>query len=310
MATDETTAADEDGASADAAGTASTDPAAAESAASGAAAPLRRSAPAAAAASRARRIGGRVAPPGAAAPARPSDPAAGTDDVGTDPAVGADPEATPGSNAEPRTRRLNLRKTPPVPLAGSDGGDDPAVGAATAVPARPRSAQPAPDWLRWLPATVLAVGVIVTLVLLVALSHGVWWAKPSAATERAQVLAAAKECTVLTNSYNYKTFSADEKKGLACTTGKYTADYRSAMENVLRPSVTKLKASQAAQINDAGVESITDDGSQWTILIYGQFAVNNTNLAKTGRIDPFGAVVRVQRVSGKWRIVKVDSAAG
>lgn len=183
---------------------------------------------------------------------------------------------------------------------------------------------------RWLPAGILIVAAVTMGVLLLTFSHSVWWAKPSASAPttgksgsasspptnpataasnqlRERVLAAAKQCVVATNKYDYRTFDADEAAGLKCTTGVQSKRYKTAMENLIRAQASKIKASQVPQINLAGIESVTAGGKQWSIVVYGQLAIHNANVK--ARTDPFAAVVRMDYVHGTWLMSDVQTLA-
>ena len=174
---------------------------------------------------------------------------------------------------------------------------------AAAAPAAPQVPQ-VPAWLRWVPAIVLSGCAIAMIVIIAVAAHGVWYAKPSTSSARDEVLAAAKKCTAVANTYNYKTLAADEKRGLACTTGAWTAQYKSALEKIVKPTATSLKASQTVQINAAGIESVNDTGTQWTTIVYGQLTINQSGA--TPRIDPFAAVVQMTKVKSKYLVSKID----
>jgi hypothetical protein len=151
-------------------------------------------------------------------------------------------------------------------------------------------------------------------VLLATFSHSVWWAKPgtsraSANAIRDRVLAAAKSCTVAANAYSYQTFDVDETKGEQCLTGVQVSRYKSAMA-AIKSDVLKVKASQVPQINDAGIESITANGKQWGIVVYGQLSITQTGTGSTPRIDPFAAYVRMDYVHGKWLMSSLCTIGG
>jgi hypothetical protein len=169
-----------------------------------------------------------------------------------------------------------------------------------------------PAWLRWLPAAALVVAVIVFAVFFAVVAHGVWWGEPAAdATAlREQVLAAGKQCTVAANTYDYRTFAADERKGLACTTGQQLVNYRKAMTTLIKPKVDKLKASQSVAVTTAGIESVSPDGTQWTLLVFGQLTIRTTQTGAKGRVDPFAAKIIVQKAGGRWLLAKIDTVAG
>lgn len=250
--------------------------------------PASSSAAAAAAARRARRIAGPARPPAAPPPA-PAEP------------VTADP-----STAEPVPVAEPVSRTEPMAAPGAS------------------------SVTRWLPAGILIVAAVTMGVLLLTFSHSVWWAKPSASAPttgksgsasspptnpataasnqlRERVLAAAKQCVVATNKYDYRTFDADEAAGLKCTTGVQSKRYKTAMENLIRAQASKIKASQVPQINLAGIESVTAGGKQWSIVVYGQLAIHNANVK--ARTDPFAAVVRMDYVHGTWLMSDVQTLA-
>jgi hypothetical protein len=147
----------------------------------------------------------------------------------------------------------------------------------------------------------------VMAILLIVISHGVWWAKPGQPSAsqvngiRDQVLAAAKSCVVSLNQYSYTDLDGYEKKALACTTGAFTAKLKSSIDQVVKPTAPALKAKQTAQVNRGALESISADGKQWTVLVFAQLSVVNANYPK-GRTDPLGAYVRMEKVRGKWLI--------
>jgi hypothetical protein len=256
----------------------------------------RRSA-AAAAASRARRIGGRV--PG-----------------GTTTKAGAAPgtDTTPGSGTTPGTGTTvgnGAAARPPAAIAVPE----PAAAAPGTVPTWPAAPgrQPVaviavPAWLRWAPAGVLSAGAIAMAVLLLVFSHGVWWGTTSASVQREEVLAAAKTCVATTQTYKYTDLDNYERKALACAAGTFRAQFKRTIENVVKKHAPSLKAVQRARIDRGGIESITKDGRQWTILVFGELAVTNTNYP-AGQTDPFGAQARMEKVDGQWRLVGLQTVS-
>lgn len=262
----------------------------------------RPSSPSAAAARRARRIGGR--PAGAARQEGEPDKAPETDGT-SEPGPAAKAKsiftrkAKPIEPAEPATPAAAAS----VPAAAT-GGDDTQLG-----PPEPNTVvvTAVPAWLNWAPAAVLTAGAVAMAILLVVFSHGVWWgpdpksvpADKSAPAVREQVLAAAKTCVATTNTYQYTNLEAFETKALACTTGQFTSQLRETIDKVIKVNAPRLKSSQTAQINRGGIEAITPDGKQWTILLFGQLSVTN-NENKQPRTDPFAAEVRMNKVNGKW----------
>jgi Mce-associated membrane protein len=234
---------------------------------------------AAGATSRARRIGGRLPP--ASAPIEPD--AAG-------PAAGpAGDDATP--ELEPETLAAA------EPEASAD--------ATTAAP------QAVPGWLLWLPAGVLAAACIVLVVFGVLAGSGVWWgaAQVDVAKQRDQVLAAAKTCMATMNSYDYRKLDQAEAQGLACTTGALTGQYRQAMEKLIKPQAAKVQFTQTAQVNNAGIEQISQNGRQWTVLIFGQLSTTNSQTGtSTPKLSVFSARVSMQQVDGRWLVANYEYA--
>jgi len=258
----------------------------------------RPAAPGAAAASRARRIGGGRPAPGPAAGARP--PVAGGTEAAEDVEVAggtvqltkpAEPAVEPAESAGPPAGLPTGR--PPLPIGD---GVPPSV----------------PAWLNWAPAGVLVAGCVVMAVLITIFSHGVWWgpdraAPPSpskVAQQREQVLAAAKSCAVAANDYDYRTLAAYEKKALACTTGGLTSQLKQTIESLIMKNAPTLKAKQVTQISRGGIETVTPDGKQWTLLLFGQLSVVNAK-EPNGRVDPFAAQVRMEKAHGKWVMSKL-----
>jgi hypothetical protein len=231
---------------------------------------------AAAAASRARRIGGRVG--------------SGT------PAAGTAPERSSAAPGQAQPAPVSTTKRP-----------QPTADRADTAPGQPVVL---PGWLRWAPAGALSAGAITMAILLIVFSHGVWWARASAQSVREQVLAAAKTCIVDTNSYKYTALDAYETKALACATGVFQGQLRDTIEKLVKKNAPKLKAQQTTEINSnsAGIESITNDGKQWTVLLFCQLKVTNSNYPN-GRTDPFGAQVTMEKVNGKWLIAKLATVS-
>jgi hypothetical protein len=173
-----------------------------------------------------------------------------------------------------------------------------------------------PAWLNWAPAGVLSVGAVVMAILIVLFSHGVWWgpdpgkvpAGSATNVKREQVLAAAKTCLAATNSYKYTDLVTYERKALACATGGFVGQLRRTIETLVKVNAPKLKSSQTAQINRGGIEAVSPDGSQWTVLLFGQLTVTNSNDPK-GRTDPFAAQVRMEQARGKWLISGLNTVS-
>jgi hypothetical protein len=241
-----------------------------------------RPSPSAQAARRARRIGGRPASGGPAE--QPSPPAA-------DSPVGQPVPARPAPAHE-------FPPGPPEAFRGAAAVGPPAT----------------PAWLNWLPAEVLAAGAVVMAVIIVIFSHGVWWGPDASrtpgggATLRQQVLAAAKTCVANTNTYKYTDLDTYESAALKCATGKFRDDLKRTIDTLIKVNAPKLKSSQTAQINRGGIEAVSPDGRQWTILLYGQLSVTNSE-STTPHVDPFAAQVRMDKVKDGWLISALTTVA-
>lgn len=238
---------------------------------------------AARAARRARRIGGRSTPDAVA--------------EGT----AAQDTATQGTASVPLTKR-------------ADGEPAPAATAAPDTTAAPGTPDAPPAWSgrrAWLPAFVLAIVCLGFLGWGIYDSHGVWWAKSSSsvANERGPVLAAAKSCMAAMNTYDYRKLAESEAKGVACTTGTFTGQYKQAFEKLIKPQAAKVQFTQTAQINNAGIESVSGDGQQWVVLVYGQLSTTNSQTGtKAPTLTPFSARVTMQHVGAKWLVANYQYA--
>ncbi len=272
---------------------------------------------AATAASRARRIGGRVTPAGPT-PDKPT-PA-------PEPATAAAEPAQPEADTAAKRSRLSFRKAAAAPAADGDRAEadspvdpDPAVDADTktdvatddGVAATEGTVGPPPEvpvWLRWTPAAVLTAGVITMAVLLTVFSHGVWWGRPSGNAVREEMLAAAKTCVARTNTYKYTALAAYATAAHQCTTGELTVQLDKTIKTIIKQYAPTLKATQTAQISRGALEAVSPHGKQWTVLVFGQLTVVNTNEPK-GRTDPFAAQVRMEKVHGKWLMSGLKTVA-
>ncbi len=245
----------------------------------------------------------RPAPPAARPAPRPS-PASRARRIGgaTRPAAPPTPPPTAPPTAPPPTAGLNAPAGAPAEATAAPG-DDPDAEDAEGVEAGEAKPE-VPVWLTWAPAAILVAGAVAMAIIVSIVSHGVWWGNDTASARsvtalRQQVSAAAKTCLAATNTYKYTDIDAFEKAGSDCTTGTQTTQFRKAVDTLIRKNAPKLKFSQTAQINKAAIESVS--GNQWTILLYGQLAVTNTT-TPNGRTDPFAAVVRMEKVHGRWLI--------
>jgi hypothetical protein len=58
------------------------------------------------------------------------------------------------------------------------------------------------------------------------------------------------------------------------------------------------------QVENGGVQSVSKDGQQWVVLIYGQLAYADNTLPKATpqRLDISSSVVTLTKSSGRWLV--------
>ncbi|MGI8678058.1 MAG: hypothetical protein ACR2LX_05100 [Jatrophihabitans sp.] len=262
----------------------------------GAAQPPSRARPSAA--GRARRIGGglptathRTAPPGNGDPESRADAKTAVSVKKRPARDDAESPADTKAAASAKKRRKAV-----------DATSDDETPAAVKPSKSPRRKTPA--WVAWVPAGVFVVVAGVFLALLAVARIG-GTSDPSTSTkQRETVLAAAKNCVAATNSYKYTDIDSYEQRGLQCATGTYAKQYKTAVDTLIKKNAPTQKFTQLAQVNVAGVESVTDNGKQWAVLVYGQLNITNASTPK-GRIDPFSVVVTMEKPASKWLIGNV-----
>jgi hypothetical protein len=166
--------------------------------------------------------------------------------------------------------------------------------------------------LGWIIAAVAALAAAVLLGVGLWLTDGVWWAKSSTSAHREQVrqqvLAAAKTCTAAILSYDYRTLAQNEKTGQACATGQLKADYTKLMDTTVKTIAPQNKAVQVLQVAKAGITSVSSDGKQWVILVYGQQSVT-TSTVTSPRLDISSASVTLNNVGGVWLVSNMTTTA-
>jgi hypothetical protein len=244
----------------------------------------------------------------------------------------AAPDTPTGSStarAVRRARRIGGRSGPSASGGGASAHPaETAVPAPTAAPAEravpveagapagaaPTGAEPpGRRWRRWLAAWILGAACVAFAAVGVAASHGVWWDRgsTSVAGQRGPVLSAAKSCMAAMNTYDYRKLDQAEANGLACTTGTFTDQYKKAFDTVVKKNAGKLQATQTAQVNNAGIESVSPDGKQWVVLVFGQLATTNSQTSTTApTLAPFSARVTMEMAGGKWRVANYQIAPG
>jgi Mce-associated membrane protein len=77
------------------------------------------------------------------------------------------------------------------------------------------------------------------------------------------------------------------------------------MAKTIKPTATKVHALVQAQTDGAGVEAVSSDGNQVTVVVFGEQKVTNTSLTAP-RIDLFRVRVTLDRVRGQWLVSKFD----
>lgn len=282
----------------------------------------KRPSPSAQAASRARRIGGRPVP----GPRPTPTPAPAPSKAGatkTRASAKSAKEADTATASTSSARRGGLRAARAAATERAVEAERPATsprkrptGKSGAVVARDAKAAAASrrrrsELLRWLPAGVLAVAALVLAVLCVTLGSGVWYATKSSDEVRGEVLAAAKTCAGKVSSYDYRKLAEAKKDGMSCATGQFKKDYAKAMDTIVAKEAPVTKTTQSVQVAKAGIEQVSSDGKQWTVLIYGQHTVTNTKTGlKTPRLDKLSVRATMDNVGNKWLISKIDVIPG
>jgi Mce-associated membrane protein len=169
------------------------------------------------------------------------------------------------------------------------------------------SRQPsAAERTRRAPAWLAAVLVVLALAL-AGLDGWLLTSQPSPGSrgERDQALSTAKSAVPLILSYDHRRFDADVSAAKAQLTGRAVTDYVQAMTTTIKPTATKVKAVVRAQTDGAGVEAVSGDGNQVTVVVFGEQKVTNTAL-KAPRTDLFRVRVTLDRVQGQWLVSKFD----
>lgn len=209
------------------------------------------------------------------------------------------------AGAQPAARRPTPGPRPVEPTAsGAEPVESPAsVKAEPAVEPARQTHRVRADSPRW-----LAVLLALSAVLLAAISGWLVVAAPGrggSVSQRDQALSAAKTSVALILSYDYRTFDAGLAKARAQLTGRANTDYVQAMTGTIKPAAEKSKVVVQAQTENAGVETVSADGTQVTVVVFGQQKVTNTALTAP-RIDPFRVRATLNLVHGHWLVSKFD----
>lgn len=174
-----------------------------------------------------------------------------------------------------------------------------AAGAGNIEPADDPIRRRSPLWLAIVLALLVLAGVAALLVVL-RLPSGA-----GSVEDRDRALSAAKTEVPLILSYSYSSFDADVAKAKAQLTGRAVTDYTTAMAKTIKPTAIKVKAVVQAQTDGAGVESVSPDGRQVTMVVFGEQKVTNSSLAAP-RTDLFRVRATLDLVGGQWLVSKFD----
>lgn len=226
-------------------------------------------------------------------------------------AAGVQSAASPTRRPSPRPAdqategKVTLTKPAHEPIAQASTAE----AAARSKPARPETVDAAqPHRVRARSPRWLAVLLAVLALLLAGASAWLVIAAPGRAgsvNQRDQALSAAKSSVALILSYDYRSFDAGLAKAKAQLTGRANSDYVQAMTSTIKPAALKSKVVVQAQTDSAGVETVSADGKQVTVVVFGQQKVTNTALSSP-RIDPFRVRATMDLVAGHWLVSKFD----
>ena len=241
---------------------------------------------------------------------RPSPVAAGDQAVSAEPAAPESSSNGASAAAVPALTEVGLGSPVSAP-AGRATAEKPTTGTATAEKPttetapqpvelrRVRTGRQAPLWLAVLLGVLVLAG-LAALTVALTLPSGA-----GSTGERDRALSAAKSEVPLILSYNYASFDADVAKAKAQLTGRAVTDYTTAMAQTIKPAAVKVKAVVQAQTDGAGVESVSPDGRQVTVVVFGEQKVTNTALSAP-RTDLFRVRATLDLVDGHWLVSKFD----
>lgn len=145
--------------------------------------------------------------------------------------------------------------------------------------------------------------VALAVVTLLAVAGGAWHAQRahlSAATAKArrEALAAARTRVPDLLSYDRTSLDADLATALAQTTGRFTADYRRILSEVVQPTAKRRGISTRASVSAAGVVS----GGRDRVVVL--VSLTQTSSARGGKPSLSGSRVEVtlERVGTAWKV--------
>ncbi|UQX90359.1 hypothetical protein M6D93_17180 [Jatrophihabitans telluris] len=147
----------------------------------------------------------------------------------------------------------------------------------------------------------LVLGLAVANVALVVLKP----AKATGAGDRAAVLAAARTGVEPVLSYNYKTVPADAARARRYLTGTFATQYQTSIDKVVAVQAPKVRAVVSAQVDSAGLEAVSGDGKQATVVVFAQQKVTNTSITQP-RVDLVRLRVTLNLVGSRWLIANLQ----
>jgi len=221
-------------------------------------------------------------------------------------AAGVQSAASPTRRPSPRPAdqaagKVTLTKPAPASTAEVTAANTEPAPAETVEAAQPHRVRArSPRWLAVLLA-VLALLLAGASAWLVIVAPG----RAGSVNQRDQALSAAKSSVAQILSYDYRSFDAGLAKAKAQLTGRANSDYVQAMTSTIKPAAIKSKVIVQAQTDSAGVETVSADGKQVTVVVFGQQKVTNTALSSP-RIDPFRVRATMDLVAGHWLVSKFD----
>lgn len=190
----------------------------------------------------------------------------------------------------------------PDPAPTPTSGSVPAQSAPEPTPTPGSAPRPRRGW--WLVAT--AAVVVVALAVVTTLLMVDWRRAQARANAVAEVPSLAKTYAAKILSYDYRHIRADAAAASGVTTGDYRGQYRQSMDQLIIPQATQVHAVVQAEVIDAGVTSVSDDGHQAVVLVYANQTVTNTRI-KGSRVDQVRVRLTMVRAGHGWRVSKVDS---
>lgn len=148
-------------------------------------------------------------------------------------------------------------------------------------------------------ATIACVGI---LLLIAGFSRGAWWGGSPVAGDRARVVASAKSCIAVMNTYDYRSLDRARTDALACTTGDFTSTYEKAFDEQIAVLAPQSQATQTFQVNGGGLKSMSEDGNEAEVLIFGQTTSTNATNAGTPQYSVLSTVVTMRKVDDTWKV--------